>query len=345
MLFDIQKIKEEEYSWLKKSSFYEQLDNFDDIIDIKCFCSENTSNFKKFIDCIDFWDVYYFPPKFFDLLLKIKPINYLKKLYNTTNSKKYKFLIDMCHSNEDDITNLSVKNEFIDAVEYCYNKKYYWDEITFLFSIETGNLEIVQFLYEKGCPYDDDAIKYSVTHNHLHIFKYLYEKANYHKYLEEFLKLAIESKKSCILKYLHEKLKVKLIDDLAILSVKNNNLESLKYLHNKITFPENLLYKSIKYCNTGIIKYLHDIGYEYNERLIVRAIDNHRFDILVFLHENGCPLGDESCKSAALNDEPEFLKYLIDNNCRPNQEALTICYENSLFGFSKCYRYLKSIGY
>ena len=54
----------------------------------------------------------------------------------------------------------------------------------------------------------------------------------------------------------------------------------------------------------GALKYLHEKGILWNDRVCEEAAKNGRLDILKYLHENGCRWYWRTCAAAAANGHP-----------------------------------------
>ena len=95
MLFNTSILENEDYTWLKKSSFYENI-NTEENEEIEFFiCSSSTNDIKEFLEIGKIWIVNYYPPQFYDLLFNntVKSIECLKELFLQTHYPFYNFLI------------------------------------------------------------------------------------------------------------------------------------------------------------------------------------------------------------------------------------------------------------
>lgn len=90
----ISDLNKNEYLWLKKSYFYENLDITDTESEIYVpFCSIYSEDINLILEIINFWDIKEFPEHFYTLIRKEKPVQKLKDLYENTRDIKYNFFL------------------------------------------------------------------------------------------------------------------------------------------------------------------------------------------------------------------------------------------------------------
>jgi len=97
-------------------------------------------------------------------------------------------------------------------------------------------------------------------------------------------------------------------------------MEMLKYVRDNDAFPDIMALETacayaIKHNQFEILKYLHDIGCDWNGRTFAEAIKSNQIEVVKYLHENGCTWTSLTSKCAATQGNVEILTYLHDNNC------------------------------
>ena len=63
-------------------------------------------------------------------------------------------------------------------------------------------------------------------------------------------------------------------------------------------------YEAAENGHLEALKYLHEKGVPWNDRVCEEAAKNGYLDILKYLHENGCKWNEFACNAAAFNGHP-----------------------------------------
>ncbi len=153
MPISFKKLDENKFSWLKKSIFYESLDDSDEDIYLE-YCSKYTKDIKKYLRVINLWGIYYFPKEFLVLFYKIKPLKEISKLFDITRDKFYEFLRDSLLS--DNICHYTIKMNKIDFLKNLYDCGYEKTNVDCLLALK--NLEILKYLVNNGHYYDRELL-------------------------------------------------------------------------------------------------------------------------------------------------------------------------------------------
>lgn len=179
---------------------------------------------------------------------------FIEGLYFINNYKKIIWTHEMC--------NLAIKHNQSKILEYIIENsdKYPWNELSFAYASEYGNVNIVKYLYEKKCPVDEISMLYASKNNNLEIIIYLHNKG------------------------------IPLYSDTCLYSVLNNNIDMLMYAHfnncniNSIYLPGKLCYYAVINNNINMLIYLINNGSIYNKkRLIDICIQNNNIDMFNYI--------------------------------------------------------------
>ena len=64
-----------------------------------------------------------------------------------------------------------------------------------------------------------------------------------------------------------------------------------------------------------MLKYLHENGYPWDERICESAARGGHLDVLKYAPENGCPWNELTCYQASVMGHLDVLKYARENGC------------------------------
>jgi ankyrin repeat protein len=158
-------------------------------------------------------------------------------------------------------------------------------------------------------------------------------------------------------------------------AIKGGNLSEVKELHNKNILHKKAIYYAVKYGRLDCLRYLHENGYEFEERSshtaakygnisCLKYLYEHKayfdeitfefagrhLDCLKYLHEIGCPCDDDGGSSyiAIKSGNVECLEYLHKNGCKLINEHSYESIITIAAAFSKnlkCLKYLLKNGY
>ena len=182
MIFTLELLDTEQYSYLKDSEFYESLDisqkkyklpsldfeeeeedededeDEEDIEELSCpyICSKNTENIILFLDTINFWGVRNKPPEFYELLFKIKPLEKLEEIIESTKDKYYKFLYLCCKLDKKDLyeglAEVAAVEGYLDVLKFTkLHNEYIWDGNSAFYAGINNHLECLKYLAFNGC--------------------------------------------------------------------------------------------------------------------------------------------------------------------------------------------------
>ncbi len=97
-----------------------------------------------------------------------------------------------------------------------------------------------------------------------------------------------------ILTYAHKKLKCPWDETTYNTVIEHGNLPMLKYLHKNDIYhkkrSKRATYYAVKSGKLSIVKYLHELLYEWDSEVINMALKNENLDILKYLVKNGCKI-------------------------------------------------------
>uniref|UniRef100_A0A6C0AF24 Uncharacterized protein n=1 Tax=viral metagenome TaxID=1070528 RepID=A0A6C0AF24_9ZZZZ len=253
-------INNTEFSWLKNSEFYRNLNQEDlEDLDIK-YCSIHTEDINLFLNVGHFWGVNHYPKEFFSLVFKNKPIKHLKKLYDLTHSFFYSLLISLISMSPKNFKNKmsfrAIKYNYIDLLDYSEISNIRLYNI----ACKYNRFEIIKFLFEKKLPFHHSSMNWAVYYGRFEILQFFSE--NNALFSEK------TTKQACI----------------------KGHLEILKYLHEKgCPWNENSVISACRKGHLEILKYLHEKGCPWDYQCIISAYQHGHFDCLKYLHENNCP--------------------------------------------------------
>ena len=229
--------------------------------------------------------------------------------------------------------NYSAVYGLLKITKYCVENHLYDDhdiESVFNKAAEKGHIDIVKYLkkiYKKINSFK--AFSLACDNGHVDIVKLLYNR-NYDEKLEYPLISAIKNGHISIVKLFINKCKPDIINDLAIEFVRFKHFEITRYIieNNKVDIHahnDNLMYYAICCNNLEMIKYLHQKGSNLKARddneeeytpFISIAAGNCDLNTVIYLHQNGCNLNiahDRPIMYAINSDCLHMVKYLIEN--------------------------------
>jgi len=153
-------------------------------------------------------------------------INCLTFIYET-KKLQWEWKSEMC--------NIAIKSNQIRSLKFIFENtldKCPWNEISFAYACEMGNMDIVEYLYNNKCQVDYISTLYASKGNHFEIIKYLYSRG------------------------------VSLYSDSCLYATINNNLDMLIYAHSNGCdidskyLPGKLCYYAVLNNNINMLKYL-----------------------------------------------------------------------------------------
>ena len=115
------------------------------------------------------------------------------------------------------------------------------------------------------------------------------------------------------------------VEDLLNLTIKNNQLDGLKYCIKKfdeiiLNIPENIVF-SAKCNSLEIIKYLHKNGAKLTVQISEFLSLNGNLDGIIYLYNNKCEFNNKCFANAALGGYIECIKYLHNNGFEWDKET------------------------
>jgi hypothetical protein len=158
--------------------------------------------------------------------------------------------------------NETIKKTQLESLKFIFEKtldKCPFNELSFAYACEIGDINIVEYLYEHKCPVDYISTLYAAKGNNLQILKYLYNKG------------------------------IPLYYDICLYATINNNLDMLIFAHENgcsielKNLPCKLCYYAVLNNNIDMFKYLINNNASYNKddlyKIIVKKnnIDNSEF--------------------------------------------------------------------
>lgn len=287
-----------EYSWLKDSDLYRELDIDDNNLHLNViFCSIYEKNIVKYLDVINFWGVNFLPEEFFDLFFTTKPIDKIKELYNLTHSLLYECLISCLRRPKCHIPVIAAENDLLDLMIYSVKKIGLKNNYI---PSNTGNN-----IFYTACSYGSiNCIKYLISIN-----KYFVDSKAF--------QIAASSNKSLEIVTYFNKLGYWNWDTKTTSSAAGaGNLLTLKYLHetkgpHRLSCPWDE--KTCSLAARGHIKcliYAHEASTEVSPGHQRRP------------HENDCPWDKNTLINASWWDELECLKYAHEKGCPYDKDEL-----------------------
>ena len=143
-----------------------------------------------------------------------------------------------------EMCNIAIKNNQIKSLKFIFEKtldKCPFNELSFAYACESGNMDIVEYLYERACPVDYISTIYAAKSNNLDILKYLQSKG------------------------------ISLYSDICLYATINNNLDMLIFAHSNGCIIESkylpckLCYYAVLNNNIDMLKYLINHNASYNK--------------------------------------------------------------------------------
>jgi hypothetical protein len=185
-------------------------------------------------------------------------IDCLKFIYETKKIQ-WEWTSEMC--------NIAIKNNKIESLKFIFENtldKCPWNELSFAYACEIGNMDIVEYLYNNKCKVDYISTLYASKGNHFEIIKYLYSRG-VSLYSDICLYATINNNLDMLI-YAHKNgcnIDSKYLDGkLCYYALLNNNIHMLNYLIiNGCSFDKNELYETaLKKINISeeseIVKYI-----------------------------------------------------------------------------------------
>ncbi|XP_065682444.1 alpha-latrotoxin-Lg1a-like [Hydra vulgaris] len=209
------------------------------------------------------------------------------------------FLFELNLRGSDDLINVAVKKGYLDIIKYLISLNYKVNENAFIEAVENNHL------------LDNDTFIIAAKNRYLHILKYLHSKLNL-RGPDDLIDIAVIKGYLNVVKYLIS-LNYKVNENTFIVTVENNHLHILKYLHSKLNLrgPNNLIDIAIKegYLDKS---FTNKVDF---------AVKINKFDILKLLIQLGEQGTDWAVINAAQNGNLDIVKYLIFLNYKVNKLA------------------------
>lgn len=151
-----------------------------------------------------------------------------------------------------EMCNIAIKNNKIESMKFIFEKtqdKCPFNEFSFAYACENGNINMVNYLYEHKCPVDYISILYAAKANHLDIIKYLYYRG------------------------------VSLYFDICLYATINNNFDMLVFAHSNgcnidsTQMPGKLCYYAVLNDNLDMLKYLVSNGSFYDKEDLYKILN------------------------------------------------------------------------
>jgi hypothetical protein len=275
------------------------------------------------------------------------------------------------------------------------------------FTKTTRNFEILKFAHENGCPWHPKTSVH-VNYGDLKMLKYLYytsgcpwnpnafqaffhrgEKATVevfrfmHKndcpWDKSFSQIIIEMENISFLKYLHES-GLPYESDLLALALTRQWLDGVQYIiesEMQCKRPKNFSQRIIETKNISLLKYLHESGLPYENKLLElalrkpwwldgvkyiiesemkcerpkifsrRIIEMKNISLVRYLHKSGSPYENNLLELALKKQWFDGVKYIIESEMkceRPTDLGIVICSDRYKCHDIEILKYLKSIG-
>ena len=178
---------------------------------------------------------------------------------------------------------------------------------------------------------------FKLIHTHISCYKYyyLFEDACIKGDLNFF---------RCVLKHIGRNTKWTKNSYIVGKLAEHGHLHIIKYLKKrglrKRSF-QRAIKGAVKGNHLDCLKYLHEIGCEWDKKACSSAAENGHLDCLKYLRENGCEWDKKACSSAAENGHLECLKYLRENGCEWDKYTCSNAARN---GHLECLKYLHENG-
>ena len=148
-----------------------------------------------------------------------------------------------------------------------------------------------------------ETTMHAAMHNHVHCLKILHRYGTNIKWDEQVCEMAAYNGSLEVLRYLR-KHHCPWDDYSYEAAVDSSQIEVLKYLFEN-NCPIGLGSHVMSACavkgDLNILKYLHSIGFYWNEQVCAHAVEHNHFDMLKYLHVNNCPWDETSCILAVAN--------------------------------------------
>lgn len=154
-----------------------------------------------------------------------------------------------------EMCNIAIKNNQIEALNFIFEKTLDmcpFNEISFAYACETGNMNMVEYLYNHKCPFDYISTLYAAKANHLEIIKYLFTKG------------------------------IPLYSDTCLYATTNNNLDMLVFAHengcdiDSTQMPGKLCCYAVLNDNIDMLKYLINNGSSYDKNELYKNANKKR---------------------------------------------------------------------
>ena len=104
--------------------------------------------------------------------------------------------------------------------------------------------------------------------------------------------------------------------DMAIIPVKNGNLELLMFLKkNGCPWSRHICSEAASNGHLHILRWARSEDCPWDSKTCTNAAENGHLEVLKWLRSEGCPWYEWVCSSTASNGHLEVLKWLKDNGC------------------------------
>ena len=347
--FKLKFLDEKNYSWLKKSFLYEShfLDQIKELeneyneeemskklydlnneaLSDVYYCSKNNTDFKKYLNVINHWGVYFLPKEFFNLLEENKSFNILEEiqnLYDQTHDPLYKFLIEFCESTDENLHVLIIKNKRLDAFKWLINTDIdkpdnlcnyvaKIGDITMLkyackyfpipkncinYAAMSKNTECFNFILENDEKIDSDSVNYIILSGNYEIFKHIKK----YKFTIHNLEISFSCGNLNIIKDIVKPDFYTFLNKRSCLdkAVSNGDILTLKYFLNILFLEENiekdkivtsLIRTATEKGYINIIDFLTPQNYIKTHSVdIYNYVRNSNLEMLNYLYESGWPV-------------------------------------------------------
>ena len=277
--FNLALLETNEYKWIKNSEFYNSL-NINENEKITFYiCSENTEDIEEFLTVGKIWIVNFYPPKFYYLLLKTNPIQFLNEIFLETHNPFYTFLISCLniHTEKDNmkykksqkplpkkerLMNTISREGRLDFLIALLEINYPLNKNMCVAAAINGHLKYLIYIKENGCPWDSKTCSSAAFGGHLKVLKYAHE--------------------------------------------------------NGCPWDKDTCYNASGNGSLKCLIYAHENDCPWDQNTCSRASGNGSLECLIYAHENGCPWDQTTCISASKNGHLECLKYAVENKCPIN---------------------------
>lgn len=224
--------------------------------------------------------------------------------------------------------NMAVRGGNLDLVKWFREKNTPWNDETYLFAVQSGNVELLHYLLENGCDLHplsyNEAVQRDDKGKALEIFEWLHQ--NNVAWDEETCKFA--ARKGNLDALIYARTNGCAWDQRTILeAVEYGRIDVVQYcLDNDCPIGDSDLCSAAMLNSDHekalkVLKLLRKFSIPWNEYTCEQAAQNGNLEALKWARNQGCPWDECAFVEAILSNNTTTVQYCIDNGCPFSQDA------------------------